>query len=75
MKSLLPTLLLVLFVGLKLANVIDWSWWWVTAPFWVPLALALIGYALLWLAHRNETPQQKAARMLREYADALRKGQ
>lgn len=27
-------LLGVLFVGLKLANVIDWSWWWVTAPFW-----------------------------------------
>jgi hypothetical protein len=29
----------VLFVGLKLGGVIDWSWWWVTAPFWGPLAL------------------------------------
>jgi len=34
-------LLGVLFVGLKLAGVIDWSWWWVTAPFWGGWALAL----------------------------------
>jgi hypothetical protein len=24
--------LTVLFVGLKLCHVIDWSWWWVLAP-------------------------------------------
>lgn len=28
-------LLGVLFVALKLCRVIDWSWWWVTLPFWV----------------------------------------
>lgn len=32
-------LLGVLFVGLKLGGVIDWSWWWVTLPFWGGLAL------------------------------------
>lgn len=32
-------LLGVLFVGLKLCNVIDWSWWYVTMPFWGGLAL------------------------------------
>lgn len=26
-------LLGVMFVGLKLANIIDWSWWYVTMPF------------------------------------------
>ena len=26
----------LLFVGLKLGGVIDWSWWWVLSPFWVP---------------------------------------
>lgn len=40
----------VAFVVLKLCGVIDWSWWWVTAPFWGPLVLALgivaIGVAL-----------------------------
>jgi hypothetical protein len=39
-------LLGVLFVGLKLTGVIDWSWWWVTAPFWGSLALALLLIAL-----------------------------
>ena len=34
-------LLGVAFVVLKLCKVIDWSWWWVTAPFWVPTALFL----------------------------------
>lgn len=32
-------LLGVVFVTLKLAGVIDWSWWWVTAPFWGGFAL------------------------------------
>lgn len=30
------TLLLVLFVGLKLGNVINWSWFWVLSPLWGP---------------------------------------
>ena len=34
-------LLGVLFVGLKLTGIIDWSWWWVTAPFWGGFALLL----------------------------------
>ncbi len=32
----------VLFVALKLCGVIDWSWWWVLAPFWIGLSLALV---------------------------------
>lgn len=31
--------LLVLFITLKLCGVIAWSWWWVTAPIWIPLAI------------------------------------
>ena len=27
-------LLGVVFITLKLTGYIDWSWWWVTAPFW-----------------------------------------
>lgn len=34
-------LLGVAFVVLKLMGVIDWSWWWVTAPFWGGFALAI----------------------------------
>ena len=41
-------LLGVLFVALKLLDKIDWSWWWVLSPFWIPLTLVLafIGFAL-----------------------------
>lgn len=35
----------VMFVGLKLAGVITWSWWWVLAPFWI--GAALFGLAAL----------------------------
>ena len=31
--------LFLLFLGLKLTDNIDWSWWWVTAPLWGGLAL------------------------------------
>ncbi len=41
-------LLGLLFIGLKLGGAIAWSWWWVLAPFWVPLAvLCLVGIAAL----------------------------
>jgi uncharacterized integral membrane protein len=34
--------LFVVFLVLKLTNAIDWSWWWVTAPLWAPVALVLL---------------------------------
>lgn len=32
-------LLGIVFVVLKLTNTIDWSWWWVTLPFWGGFAI------------------------------------
>lgn len=38
-----PAFLLgLLFVGLKLGHVIAWSWLWVLAPFWIPVALSVL---------------------------------
>lgn len=34
-------LLFVVFLVLKLTKVISWSWWWITAPLWVPVAIGL----------------------------------
>jgi len=34
----LPGLMFIVFLTLKLIGVIAWSWWWVTAPLWIPLA-------------------------------------
>jgi hypothetical protein len=35
-------LLTLTFIALKLTKVIAWSWWWVLAPTWIPLAIALV---------------------------------
>lgn len=35
-------LLAIVFIVLKLCNVIAWSWWWVTAPLWIPVGLFVI---------------------------------
>ena len=39
----------VTFLVLKLTNVIDWSWWWVTAPLWGPFALILAIFAVVFV--------------------------
>lgn len=57
------SLLGVLFVGLKLTDYIDWSWWWVTLPFWGIPALILGGGAIVFLsAIIVEAVKMKAAR-------------
>ena len=38
----LSDVFLAIFVILKLCSVIDWSWWWVMAPLWLPLSLLAI---------------------------------
>ena len=34
-------LLTVMFIGLKLAGFIDWSWWWVFSPIWLPIVVGI----------------------------------
>lgn len=41
-RGLTPLSLLgVAFVIFKILGYITWSWWWVLAPFWIPVVLAL----------------------------------
>lgn len=50
--------LFCIFLVLKLTNVISWSWWWVTAPLWIPMALAtviLLMAGVFLLIGRNST--------------------
>ena len=35
-------LLQTLFIGLKLAKIIDWSWWWVLSPLWINLIIVIV---------------------------------
>ena len=36
------SILLVAFIVLKLCGVITWSWLWVLAPLWIPIAFVLV---------------------------------
>lgn len=42
MKLSFSLILFLIFLVLKLTEEINWSWWWVTSPVWVPLLLGLI---------------------------------
>jgi len=36
-----PLVLFIVFLVLKLTKNIDWSWWWVTSPLWIPISVVL----------------------------------
>ena len=38
----LTSVLLVVFIVLKLCGVIDWSWWWVLSPLWISTGLVIL---------------------------------
>ena len=40
------SLLLLLFIGLKLGGVIDWSWWWVLSPLWIGFGLGVVCFLI-----------------------------
>lgn len=44
-------LLTLIFIVLKLCGVISWSWWWVLAPAWIPLALGISILIVTWAAY------------------------
>ena len=48
----LPGLVFIVFLVLKLTKVIDWSWWWVTAPLWgvIPIILIVVICQVIFLA-------------------------
>lgn len=35
-------LLFLVFLVLKLTHVLDWSWWWVTSPLWIPFGIVIV---------------------------------
>ena len=39
-------LLTIAFIVLKLTGVIEWSWWWVLSPLWIPVTVIIVTYLL-----------------------------
>ena len=40
--SIVEVVLTLLFVGLKLSGVVDWSWWWVFSPVLIVSAFEVV---------------------------------
>lgn len=38
----LPVVVFVVFLILKLTNLVKWSWWWITSPLWIVVALVVV---------------------------------
>lgn len=38
----LTGILLVIFIVLKLTNLINWSWLWVLSPLWIPIGIVVV---------------------------------
>lgn len=36
------TLILVIFIILKLTHIVSWSWWWVISPIWLPFIIIFV---------------------------------
>ena len=43
----LGSILFIVFLVLKLTEVIAWSWWWVTAPLWIPFAIMIVIFVVV----------------------------
>lgn len=68
----------IVFLVLKLTGTIDWSWWWVTSPLWIPVAVAMIVIIFLsaiavWQTKKRGTRlQQRFNRFQQEREQLLR---
>lgn len=67
--------LFILFLGLRLTDHIDWAWYWISAPLWIPMALVLaivaVAYPVTLLF--NSADERKAKRLRAEW-EAKRRG-
>ena len=48
-----PTILLIIFIVLKLTHIITWSWLWVLSPIWIYGIIMLIMFGIVLLTYCN----------------------
>ena len=63
--------LTIALVALKLCGVIGWSWLWVLAPLWMPVAAVIVLGIILFIVAPDKL--HEALEEMRERADAERK--
>lgn len=52
-ESNLLGMLFIVFLVLKLTKTIDWSWWWVTAPLWIPATIVVVAIFIIRLLDKR----------------------
>jgi len=56
-----PSLVFLLFLGLKLAGVppvANWSWWWVTSPLWISWLIIIVLIGVIALPITNKAKKE-----------------
>lgn len=48
----LSSILLIVFIILKLCKVINWSWLWVLSPAWISIAVYMIIYIIMAIIYK-----------------------
>jgi hypothetical protein len=43
------SILTIVFIVLKLTNVIDWSWWWVLSPLWIGALFVITVFVIIFI--------------------------
>ena len=71
------SLLTLLFIGLKLTNFIDWSWWWIIAPLWGPVLifiLIFVGIILksIYDVHSNKKRIKKLREATKKFKEQIK---
>lgn len=74
----LNTILVLIFLILKLTGSISWSWWWVFSPWWIPVVLvaalgllAFIAYGIYRLFYPIQKVKLKEAYPVEEIPEDL----
>ena len=56
--------LFLLFLGLKLCHVIDWSWWFITMPLWggfaILIAIVAVAFPVYLIKERNKRAHRES---------------
>lgn len=48
--TLFLEMMFLMFLGLKISGLINWSWWWVFAPVWIPFIFGALVFGVLFLS-------------------------
>ena len=59
MKVTPAFLLFAIFLVLKLTGYIGWSWWWITAPLWIPLPFVIAAVLFVAAVNARKSPLER----------------